>query len=120
LLPTVIKNQLLENFHRVSRKPVIVQSDDKFSGHATLKLAKDGQPAHVLLYKSSFQAELPYLVAFQCLLALRTIEADDARRFDLASKPSLISEVQDLLREHWEKQGNPFPTELLPQIASQL
>ncbi len=97
---------------------MILHGDDAFSGHATLKLARAGQPAHILLYKPALQSELPYLASFQCLLALRTLEADDARRFDLASKPRLTSDVQDMLREHWEKQGNPFPTELLPQIAS--
>ena len=84
-----IKNQLIANIDRITGKPVIVQADETFSGHASLKLAKDGQPAHVLLYKPVHEPELPYLAAIQSMLALRVLEADDDNRFDLASKPLL-------------------------------
>ena len=41
----------IERLEAVSGKPVILQCDPKFSGHATIKIATKEQPAHVLLYK---------------------------------------------------------------------
>jgi hypothetical protein len=57
-----IKKKLLENFYRVSGKPVIVQADERFSGHATLKLANGDQPAHVLLYKPVHEPDSPEML----------------------------------------------------------
>jgi hypothetical protein len=44
---------------------VFVQCDPKCSGHASIKIASDEDPAHVLRYKPDLEAELPYLSAFQ-------------------------------------------------------
>jgi len=111
--------QLLSRIESLTGKPILVQADERAAGHAALKLAKNDQVAHVLLYKPIHESELPYLLASQCLLTLRTLEADDARRFDLTSKPIMHTEVPIMIREHWVAQGNPYPLELLPQIAAQ-
>ncbi len=66
-------------------KPVLLQSDNTFPGHATMKVAGTDSPAHVLRYKPEFETELPYLVAFQCGLALRMIQCRDENRFDLVT-----------------------------------
>ncbi|QDV69025.1 hypothetical protein Poly24_27390 [Rosistilla carotiformis] len=61
---------------------------------------------------------LPYLVAFQCLLALRTIEADKESRFDLASKPNMAGDVLKLTTEHANKNPS-IPEHAIPQLATQ-
>lgn len=102
-----------------SRKPVLTQSDSTFSGHATMKVAGPDNPAHVFRYKPELESELPYLMAFQCGLALRTIRAGDENRFDLASTASLGTDVQRLVQEHLRKSGSAVPSELVPQLCNQ-
>jgi len=104
---------------QASGKPVIVQSDKSFSAHATIKIAGPDRPAHVLLYKPQFEAELPYLVAFQCALALRTIESTETARFDLTSTPNLQADVQRLVSEHLRQNISKIPAAMVPQLVSQ-
>lgn len=58
-----LQKQFLERIEDASGKPVILQSDSTFHGHATIKLATKDQPAHLLLYKPEQESVLPYLVA---------------------------------------------------------
>ena len=102
-----------------SGKPVLVQSDSSFSGHATLKVAGPDSSAHVLRYKPEFESELPYLIAFQCGLALRTIRCRDENRFDLASTPRLATDVQRLVSDHLRQAGGTVPAQLIPQLCNQ-
>ncbi|MEZ6081265.1 MAG: hypothetical protein R3C56_38025 [Pirellulaceae bacterium] len=102
-----------------SGKPVIVESDSSFSGHATLKIAGPDGPAHVLRYKPEFESELPYLIAFQCGLALRTIRCRGENRFDLASTPRLATDVQRLVNDHLRQAGGTIPSQLIPQLCNQ-
>lgn len=96
-----------------------MQSDPEFAGHATIRIARDDQPAHVLLHKQEHDAVLPYLVAFQCLLALRTIEADSSARFDLSSTSNMADDVLKLTQTHAATNSD-IPQHAIPQLASQL
>lgn len=96
----------------------MLQCDPQFSGHATIRIARNDQPAHVLLYKREHEAVLPYLVAFQCLLALRTIEATPEARFDLSSNPNMMPEVLKLVQDHLQKHAS-SSSHLAPQLAKQ-
>lgn len=58
-----------ENLSTASGKSVLVQRDPKCSGHASIKIASDDDPAHFLRYKPELESELLYLSAFQCGLA---------------------------------------------------
>jgi len=58
-----------EKLSTASDKSALVQRDPKCSGHASIKIASDDDPAHVLRYKTELESELPYLSAFQCGLA---------------------------------------------------
>jgi hypothetical protein len=53
-----------------------------------------------LLYKPAHEAVLPYLVAFQCEFALRTILAEPESQFNLISKPNMLDEFAKLMRNH--------------------
>jgi hypothetical protein len=63
-----LQREFIGRVELASGKPVIMQCDPKFAGHATIRIARDDQPAHLLLHKQEHEAVLPYLVAFQCLL----------------------------------------------------
>jgi len=112
------KAEFLKRVEDASGKPVIVTSDPKIAGHAVIKVATSDQPAHVLLYKPQHESVLPYLVAYQCSLALRIIQAAPENQFDLASKPNMQSEVLSLMENHAE--GNPsISRDVVAQLASQ-
>ena len=95
-----LQKQFIERVEAVSGKPVILQSDPKFAGHATIKIATNEQPAHVLLYKPEQKEVLPYLVAYECEFALRMLQADPSTQFNLASKPNMLSDVLALMEKH--------------------
>lgn len=78
-----------EKLTAASGKPVLIHPDLNFAGHASIKIASDDDPAHLLRYKPEFESELPYLSAFQCGMALRSIQAKTVNRFDLACAPAM-------------------------------
>lgn len=113
-----LQQRFLVRVESASGKPVLLQSDANFASHATIKIATQDQPAHVLLYKPEQNAVLPYLVAFQCEFALRTILADSASQFDLSSKECMPGEILALMRKHHQGRSD-IPAEVVPQLAKQ-
>lgn len=113
-----LQKQFIERLEVASGKPVILQSDPKFAGHATIKIASKDQPAHLLLYKPEQQEVLPYLVAYQCESALRTIQANPSTQFNLTSKPNMLQEVLELMQRH-HKGKDEIPSHLIPELAKQ-
>ncbi len=113
-----LQKQYIERVEAASGKPVILQSDPKFAGHATIKIATKEQPAHVLLYKPEQKEVLPYLVAYECEFALRMLHADPSTQFNLASKPNMLSDVLALMEEH-HKGKDDIPSHVVPQLAKQ-
>ena len=109
-----------EKLTAASGKPLLVQRDANCSGHASIKIASDDDPAHVLRYKPELESELPYLSAFQCGLALRSIQAKTVNRFDLASTPAMGQEVKRLIEEHLRNTGSPVPMSMVPRLCQQL
>ncbi len=95
-----LQKQFIELVEAASGKPVILQSDPKFAGHSTIKIATKEQPAHVLLYKPEQEPVLPYLVAYQCEFALRTIKADPSKQFNLTSRSNMLADVLSLMANH--------------------
>lgn len=113
-----LQKQFIERVEAASGKPVILQSDPKFAGHSTIKIATKDQPAHVLLYKPEQESVLPYLVAYQCEFALRLIQADPSKQFNLSSKPNMLSDVLSLMEKH-HKGKDDIPSHVIPQLANQ-
>ena len=95
-----LQKQFIERVEDASGKPVILQSDSAFHGHATIKVATNDQPAHLLLYKPEQESVLPYLVAYQCEFALRTIQANLSAQFNLAATVSMLPDVLELMQRH--------------------
>jgi hypothetical protein len=113
-----LQQQFIERVEEASGKPVVLLKDSKFAGHATIKIASKDQPAHLLRYKPEQESVLPYLVAYECESALRTIQADPASQFNLASKPNMLPEVLELMQRHHQGKDD-IPSHLVPQLAKQ-
>ena len=111
-----LQKQFLERVETASGKPVILQSDSKFAGHATIKVAGKEQPAHLLLYRPEHESALPYLVAYQCEFALRTIQAAPSAQFDLTARANMLPEVLELMQQHHQGK-NDIPGSAVPQLA---
>lgn len=120
MTPNEAAKLIEEKLAAASGKPVLVQKDLNCSGHASIKIASDDGPAHVLRYKPELESELPYLSAFQCGLALRSIQAKTVNRFDLASTPEMGQEVKTLIEDHLRKAGSAVPMSMVPQLGQQL
>jgi hypothetical protein len=116
--PKALQQSFLDRVEAASGKPVILLKDSNFSGHATIKIATDNHPAHLLRYKPEQESVLPYLVAYECESALRTIQADPATQFNLASKPNMLEEVLDLMKRH-HRGKNDIPSHMVSQLAKQ-
>jgi len=113
-----LQKQFIERVEAASGKPVILLSDPKFAGHATIKIATKDQPAHLLRYKPEQVEVLPYLVAYECEFAIRTIQADPSTQFNLASKPNMLQEVLDLMQLHHQGKED-IPSHMVPQFSKQ-
>ena len=109
-----------EKLTAASGKPVLIHPDPNFAGHASISIASDDAPAHLLRYKPEFEAELPYLSAFQCGMALRSIQAKTVNRFDLACTPVMGQEVKQLIEEQLRKTGADVPMSMVPQLCQKL
>ena len=109
-----------DELYSVSGKPVLFHKDPTVQGYASIRIASPESPAHLLRYKPELEAELPYLSAFQCGLALRVAQADPACRFDLISTPTMKQDVQQLVEATLQKNGNPNPAQTILQICNQL
>ena len=73
--PIDASKSIIDTLVEVSGKPVLVHRDPNFAGRASIKIASNDSPSHLLRYKPEFESELPYLSAFQCGMALRSIQA---------------------------------------------
>jgi len=113
-----LQQPFLDRVEAASGKPVLLQCDSQFSGHAVIKVATSDQPAHLLLYKPDKEAVLPYLVAFQCEFALRTILADPASQFDLVAKDNMPDDIAALMTS-FHQGKNLVPASAVLQLAGQ-
>ncbi len=119
MTPIEASKSIEEKLTAASGKPVLVQRDPNCSGHASINIASADDAAHVLRYKPAFEPELPYLTAFQCGLALRTINATPTKRFDLTSMPNLQADVQRLVSDHLDQSKSNIPAAMVPQLVAQ-
>ena len=104
----------------VSGMPVVIDKVTDIAGYATIRIASAEAPVHLFRYKQEFETELPYLLAFQCALALRTVEAKPEHCFDVSSTEALGLELPRRVRDHLRKNSPNVNDSVIPQFASQL
>ena len=88
---------ILQRVEALSGRPVEFKPDSSLSLQATLRMARNGAPAHVLQYRPSNDA-LDYWVAYQSGFAVRLFELPPEERFDFAGTGRGTEEVEDLLK----------------------
>lgn len=88
---------ILERVEALSGRPVEFKPDSSLTLRATLQIARNGAPAHVLRYRPSNEP-LDYWVAYQAGYALRLFELPPAQRFDFAATGTAAGDVETLLR----------------------
>lgn len=87
---------LLQRIETLSGRPVEFKPDATLTLRATLQLARNGAPAHVLRYRP-VNEQLDYWVAYQAGYLLRLLELPPSERFDFAGTGSAPARVEELL-----------------------
>ncbi len=87
---------ILQRVESLGGRPVEFKPDSSLTLRATLQLARNGAPAHVLRYRPS-NDPLDYWVAYQAGYLLRLLELPPDERFDFAATGTAAAEVQELL-----------------------
>ena len=86
----------LQRIETLSGRPVEFKPDSSLTLRATLLLARNGAPAHVLRYRPANEP-LDYWVAYQAGYLLRLLELPPDQRFDFAATGAAAGQVQELL-----------------------
>ncbi len=120
MTPSEAAKSIQQRLEQSSGKPVVIDRSNELLGYATIRIAEVNAPAHLFRYKPEFEPELPYLLAFQCGLALRTVEAKPGNRFDVSSTDALSVELPQLVREHLKTHSPHVVDSVIPQFALQL
>ena len=87
---------MLQTIETLSGRPVEFSPDSSLSLRATLQLARNGAPAHVLRYRPS-NDPLDYWVAYQAGYLLRLLELPPSERFDFSGTGLAGDRVHELL-----------------------
>lgn len=87
---------ILQRVETLSGRPVEFKPDSSLSLKATLRMARNGAPAHVLQYRPS-NDPIDYWVAYQAGFALRLFQLPPAERFDFVGTGDGAAQVQSLL-----------------------
>jgi len=87
---------MLQTIETLSGRPVEFKPDSSLSLRATLQLARNGAPAHVLRYRPS-NDPLDYWVAYQAGYLLRLLELPPSERFDFSGTGLAGDRVHELL-----------------------
>lgn len=87
---------LLQRIETLSGRPVEFKPDATLTLRATLQLARNGAPAHVLRYRPANEP-LDYWVVYQAGYLLRLLDLPPSERFDFAGTGSAPARVEELL-----------------------
>lgn len=87
---------ILQRVETLSGRPVEFKPDSSLTLRATLQLARNGAPAHVLRYRPTNEP-LDYWVAYQVDYLLRLLELPPDERFDFTATGAAAGQVEELL-----------------------
>ena len=88
---------ILQRVEALSGRPVEFRPDSSLSLKASLRMARNGAPAHALQYRPS-NDPIDYWVAYQAGFALRLFELPPAERFDFTGTGQGTEQVEALLK----------------------
>jgi hypothetical protein len=87
---------ILQRIETLSGRSVEFKPDSSLTLRATLQLARNGAPTHVLRYRPANEP-LDYWVAYQAGYLLRLLELPPDERFDFAATGAAAGAVQELM-----------------------
>jgi hypothetical protein len=120
MTPQEVADLLRRTVQAESGRTVVVLSDPSIQSTATVCVQDPATPMYTLRYAPALESELPYLVAFECMMLLRTVRADAGFRFDVVSTAKMGREVHLLVAEHLRKTHPGIADSLVTQAAGQL
>ena len=85
--PNEAARAIEEELHAVSGKPVLVHKDATVFGYATIKIASDDSPAHLLRYKPEMEAHLCSIMyaAFEQFAPNEDVGIDFSKEYEAAN-----------------------------------
>jgi len=111
---------ILLSVEETTKKPVIVRSDAGLPTHATVRIARDIDPAHIVQYRTQYEPERAYLIGYQCGFILRLYQVPAAERFDISTTSSGRAEAQQLITEHYRNRRQALPTTVSASFGEQI
>ena len=117
-MPGQILKEVFDEAAQISGIPIIFQASDSLQTQSTLKMARNGELAHIIQYHTKYEMQKEYLGVFQAGFILRTFGASQSNRFEVGSTPSGRDEGQKLVTEHFQRLGVSLPDNKLRHFAS--
>ena len=97
--PRDVTRELLKAVETESGFPVHVREDADLATVASVRLARDPLPAHMISYRPDGKRVLDYLICYQCGFVLRHFAAPPAARGDARSTVAGEAAVHELVRD---------------------
>ena len=92
-----ITRELIKLLEEKSGYPVEVMEDPRISTLATIRIARDNLPAHILSYGPTPGTPPDYAICWQCAFAIRMFECPPEKRFQIAGSPAGEKTLMNLL-----------------------
>ena len=117
-MPSQVLKKVFDEAAQLSGIPVIFRASDSLQTQANLKMARNGELAHIIQYHTKYAMQKEYLGTFQAGFILRAFGANQSNRFEVGSTPSGRDEGQKLVSEHFQRLGVNLPDNKLRHFAS--
>ena len=92
-----ITRELIKQLEDKSGYPVEVTENPNLSTIATIRIARDNLPAHILSFKASPGILPDYAICWQCAFASRMFECSPEERFQISGSPQGEKTVDSLV-----------------------
>jgi hypothetical protein len=97
LLPATKK--IIEEVERLTMRPVQIQEDPSLKVLASIQVARDDAPLHLVRYRPAGVTPPDYLIAYQCGFVIRLYEAPPEKRFDYGPSEDGHHKLNQLLAD---------------------
>lgn len=95
--PREITRDIMKQLEEKSGFPVQVVENTKLATTATIRIARDSIPAHVVSYKPASGTSPDYAICWQCVFAMRLFECPPEQRFQSAASSTGDRAIERLL-----------------------
>ena len=113
-------NAILRSVEQATGKPVVIEVDPSLPLHATLTIAREDMPVHIVRYRAAFEPERAYLVSYQCGFILRHTQAGPNHQFDLIATQAGRAEVESAIRYQLSRNKQSLPDKVLRGLRDRM